>query len=154
MAQVLFYIGDDRYALECRQVIEIVPRVALRRVPRAPHAVAGLMNYRGAAVPVIDVCRLMLDRPCMQQLSSRIIIVPYHGTDSREHMLGLMVERVLETLQQRNVVTADPGISVTEAPYLGKIAVEKGSMTQLLRIDDLLPQSLRELLFAGHADGP
>lgn len=48
MIHLLFSIGNDRYALESSQVVEVVPRVELWQVPKAPAYVAGVFRYRGS----------------------------------------------------------------------------------------------------------
>jgi chemotaxis-related protein WspB len=55
---LLFCIGPDRYALEARDVAEVLGLRALKQVPGAPSWVAGMLERRGAAVPVIDMSAL------------------------------------------------------------------------------------------------
>ena len=42
-----FKINDNKYLLEAKGVIEVVPYANLKRIPKAPKYVAGLLNYRG-----------------------------------------------------------------------------------------------------------
>ena len=63
MLFLLFELGQDRYALDVRQVAEVLPLVEFKRIPQAPPFVAGLLNYRGDPVPVIDLSQLTLSRP-------------------------------------------------------------------------------------------
>lgn len=44
MLMLLFHVESDLYALDSRQVVEVIPRVLLRKVPYAPEYVAGLFN--------------------------------------------------------------------------------------------------------------
>ncbi len=52
---VVFALGDESYGLPISSVEEVVqlPEI-LTRVPRAPAFVAGVMNLRGKALPVVD----------------------------------------------------------------------------------------------------
>jgi chemotaxis-related protein WspB len=60
MLLLLFEIGNGRYALEVNQIIEIVPLVKFKKIPHSPDYVAGLMNYRGKGLPVIDLNLLLI----------------------------------------------------------------------------------------------
>ena len=41
MLFLLFRLGHDRYALEARRVVEVVPLLALKKIPQAPRGVVG-----------------------------------------------------------------------------------------------------------------
>ena len=52
-------------------MLEIVPLLAMKRIPGAAAAVAGVIDYRGRPVPVIDLSELALmsaARRCMSTL--------------------------------------------------------------------------------------
>src|SRR5207302_1737530 len=55
MLLLVFRVAEDAYAIEAGRVVEVVPRVALRRLPHAPEALAGVFRYRGRVVPVIEL---------------------------------------------------------------------------------------------------
>ena len=152
MLFILFHLGNDRYALDSRQVIEVVPMVILKRLPNAPNYVGGLFRYRGVVVPVIDLCALIRNAPCSRLLSSRIVLVSYPGSDGRKHVLGLMAERIVETLTACEADLAPSGIDLNESPYLGKIICREQEMIQCIRIEHLLPDSLRSTLFQDGGD--
>jgi purine-binding chemotaxis protein CheW len=55
---VIFSLGDETYGLPIAAFDEVVRLPdALTRVPRAPAFVEGVMNFRGQAIPVIDLRR-------------------------------------------------------------------------------------------------
>lgn len=83
MLFLLFQVGNDRYALEANRVVEVIPLLTLKHLPRAPRGVAGLFNYRGQPVPALDLSDLLLGQPAAERLSTRIIIVQLeNGTDT------------------------------------------------------------------------
>ena len=98
MLLLLFEIDNDLYALDARQIIEVVPLVQLKKIPNTPDHVAGLMNYRGAGTPVVDLCRLLASKPCENNYSTRIIIVSYPAANKGEMPLALIADNVTETL--------------------------------------------------------
>jgi len=150
---LLFYTGDERYALECQRVVEVVSLIDLKKLPHAPEYVAGLFNYRGQIVPVIDLCFLIQGTPCRRYLSTRIIIVNYQGSNAdtssssqnQPQLVGLMAERVTDTLKKTGDFVA-PGIVVDTTPYLGGILTDENGMIQLVQIDRLLEPQLINLL--------
>ncbi len=93
MLFLVFELARDRYALDVSQVAEVLPLVAIKQIPQAPPAVAGILNYRGAPVPVIDVSQLTLGRPAERRLSTRIVLVHYPDADGQTRLLGLIAER-------------------------------------------------------------
>src|SRR6185503_19851205 len=100
MLFLYFQLGVDRYALDCSQVVEVVPLLGIKRIPQAPAAVAGVFNYRSKPVPVIDLSRLALGRPARPHMSARIIVVTYPGEDDTQHLLGLIAEKATETVRR------------------------------------------------------
>jgi len=50
-----FVLGDELYAMDIRTVREIIQPVAMTPVPLMPVFVRGVINLRGAVVPVIDL---------------------------------------------------------------------------------------------------
>jgi chemotaxis-related protein WspB len=147
MIALLFSVGADRYALPARDIVEVLPLVALKRVPPAPPYLAGLLNYHGAAVPVIDLNLLMNGRACERSLSSRILLTRYRVSETRIERLGLMVERAVETANIDPDALISPGIGVPGAPYLGKLALRGGELAQLVQAEQLLSESARALLY-------
>jgi chemotaxis-related protein WspB len=148
MLYILFSLGNDRYALDSSYVVEIVPRVELWQVPKAPAHVAGMLRYRGQLVPVLDLCWLMHGQSCPARLSTRILLVRYPGEPGLSHILGLMVERVTDTLTAHEVTFTPTGMTTEEAPYLGDIATDAHGMIHRIRIEALLPVPMRVTLLS------
>lgn len=154
MLMLLFYVGDERYALDSKKVVEIVPLVALKKLHHAPEYVAGLFNYRGLVVPVIDICHLLLGNSCNHHLSTRIIMVNYFSSNKNgeraitntPRLLGLMAPRVTETLDVDKNQSVTPGMVLDNAPYLGDIITDASGMIQYLNVDYLLPSQFNQIL--------
>ncbi|MDX5409454.1 MAG: chemotaxis protein CheW [Thauera sp.] len=147
MLYLLLRMGGGRYALEARRIVEVVPMVEFRPLPHAAPYVAGMFDYRGVVVPVIDLCRLATSNTCRALLTTRIVLVDYPGHDGTHRVLGLLAEQVTETVKLRDDDFQPPGIDVPEAPYLGELTRIDGEMVQHLAVERLLPEDLREQLF-------
>ncbi|QZZ21497.1 purine-binding chemotaxis protein CheW [Leptothermofonsia sichuanensis E412] len=137
MLLLVFYVGKNLYAIETSRVVEVIPRVSYREVHHVPEYVAGVFNYRGSIVPVIDLCRLIRGTPSKGYLSTRVMMVSYPRPDGTPRHIGLMAERVIETLDKAETDFKDVGIQANEAPYLGGIITDKKGMIQRIRLEQL-----------------
>lgn len=146
MLLLLFHLGDERYAIDSTKVVEIIPQVLLRKLYQAPKYVAGVFNYRSKIVPAIDLCYLIGDYPCRHCLSTRIIIVNYSMPDGTTRYLGLMAERVTDTLYKSETEWIPTEVTSEVAGYLGEMIPEKDGMIQRLRVDKLLSDTQRTWL--------
>jgi chemotaxis-related protein WspB len=88
----------------------------------------------------------MQGQPCPVRLSTRILLVHYPGEDGVSQILGLMVERVTDTLTSHEVTFAPAGITAEDAPYLQDIATDAHGMIHRLRVEALLPAPVRVAL--------
>jgi chemotaxis-related protein WspB len=149
MLFLLFELGEDRYALDARRIAEVLPLVRIKRIPRAPEGVAGVIDYHGSPVPVIDLSLLALGRPARQRLSTRIVVVRY--PDGGDHLLGLIAERASETLRREPSDFSDSGVTSEAAPYLGPVTRDGRGLVQRVEVERLLPAAVRERLFRPEA---
>jgi chemotaxis-related protein WspB len=144
---LLFQLGQERYALDVGQVVEVLPLVDVARIPQAPPGVAGLFNYRGAPVPVIDLSQLTLGRPAQRRLNTRIVVVHYPDGSGGTRPLGLIAEKVTETVRREQTDFVASGVTNDRAPYLGPVATDSHGLLQWIEVANLLPASVRDVLF-------
>lgn len=148
MLFVLFHLGPERYALDAQRVVEVVPLLALKRLPQAPRGVAGMFIYRGRPVPALDLCELTLGRPAVEHLSTRIIIVNHTSPGGEEQWLGLIAERATEILRRDEKDFVDAGLRITSASFLGPMLTDTQGTIHLINPEKLVQESLRAQLFA------
>ncbi len=93
-----FTLGDDVFAMDICTVNEIIQPAAMTVVPLMPAFVRGVINLRGAVVPVIDL-QSRFGRGTTQ-VSSKTCIVVFDASQSGEkNELGLMVDAVSEVIE-------------------------------------------------------
>ena len=63
MLFLLFHLGDDCYAIDASQVVEVLPLVNIKKMLRSPQGVFGTINYHGTFVPIVDLTEMALDSP-------------------------------------------------------------------------------------------
>jgi purine-binding chemotaxis protein CheW len=86
-----FRVGDQLYGLDILRIREIVRPQKLRPVPKAPSFVEGVMNLRGAVIPVVDLRRRFDLVVPPEDRQTRIMISALAG-----RIVGLMVDEVVE----------------------------------------------------------
>jgi len=148
MLFVLFHLGKERYALEAALVVEVVPLLALKRFPQSPRGVAGMFIYRGRPVPALDLCELTVGRPAQEHFSTRIILINHDRSPGQGQLVGLIAERVTETLRCDEKEFVDPGVQLAAAPFLGPVLMDGKGVVQIISPEKLLQGDLRELVFA------
>lgn len=145
MKLLVFHIGRDRYALRLRDIARVVPLMELKQLPLAPPYVAGLMDFHGTPVPVIDLARLAgLPAPELH-FDSRIVMVDYPLAGRAARPLGLQAEHVLGVTEVDPAALGASGVEA--APFLGAVAGAPGGMLQLVELAALLPPEAHAILF-------
>jgi chemotaxis-related protein WspB len=149
MLLLLFRSHESLYAIDARRVAEVVPRVSLRSIPHAPAYLAGLLSYRGQAVPVIDFGLLVGGGASREALSTRAILTSFTGHDHQTRLVGVVAESVSRVIEAdpRQVVT--PAMSLEEAPYLGAVLRLDEGLVQLVAVDKLLSDRMQDALYGG-----
>lgn len=139
-----FEIGGRRYLLEAAKVSAVLPLPEVAPLPGAPAGVAGVANYQGGPVPVIDLSVLATGLPAADRLSTRLLLVRYPARGG-ERLLGLVTERATGAVRLDERAFASSG--VTAASWLGGVAPDAGALAQRVEIEGLLPPDLRAVLF-------
>lgn len=145
---LLFRIGSERYALRATEVAEVLPRLPLKPIAQAPKWVAGVFAYRGTVVPVIDLSALTFGHPAEARTSTRLVLVHY-CPDERQppRWLGLILEQATDTLRCNPEDFQAYGLDNRQAPYLGPVREDAQGLVQWVRVNDLLDDAVRSLLF-------
>ncbi len=142
-----FKNGDDRYLLEARDIIEIVPFASLKLIPKAPPYVVGLLNYRGNTIPVIDICYIMSEKACEMKLSSRIALINYKLSNDESRPIGLLIEHMTKTVRREEGDFSESGVNLKDSPYLGKVLIDDIGILQRVNISELIPGEANDILF-------
>lgn len=147
MRCIAFHLGEGRYALPLRDLVEVLPLLPVRRVPHAPDYIGGIINYRGCAVPVLDLCQLVLGRPCQERISTRLIVLRLPRAAHTDSLLALMVERAVSEVNLDPQTLVPPPLRIEETPYLKGLAVSATGLVQLVDASRLLPAEVAALLY-------
>ncbi len=101
---VTFQLGKEIYGIDIMDVKEIVKIQDIRSIPGAPDYVSGILNLRGAIIPVIDLHKRFnfqkLELSEEDKLLSGIVIVNIEGV-----LTGIIIDRVakVETVDVKEI---------------------------------------------------
>jgi purine-binding chemotaxis protein CheW len=116
---IIFRLGDQDYGLPIAAVDEIArPPERIARLPKAPAFVDGVMNLRGAAVPIIDLRRRFEIESKEQSGRERILVVAVGGAKT-----GFMVDGVSEVMKiPDEAIRPAPEVSTEQMRLIGRVA--------------------------------
>lgn len=132
---VVFELNRESYGVNVTQVQSIIPMQEIVTVPNAPAFIEGVVNLRGAIVPVVDLrTRFGLARPAEVDAESngkagkrkQVIVV----IELNELMVGLIVDKVTEVtrIAEEDIEPPSPLLASVDTAYLrgiGKFKKEK-----------------------------
>lgn len=147
MLALSLHLGTEHFAIPVTQVAEVLPLTALQKIPLAPDYIAGLLDFRGTPVPVVDLCALLGGEKHHKVLTTRIILIHYQHHGDTTKLLGLIAERVTETLQIEDAAFQQSGIQLNNAPYLGSVAKHHDVVVQLINAEALLTDEVHDMLY-------
>jgi purine-binding chemotaxis protein CheW len=143
MTQYLtFSLGGHEVALPLLEVRQIIEHVPPTFVPRLPASIRGVINLRGALVPVVDLAsRFGMPAPTPTRTTC-IIVVDAEVTG----LLGLVVDEVHDVVEIDDVLPVPEFGTTWRRDDLLGVAELKGKL--LLLLDSAKVLSAQELLAA------
>jgi purine-binding chemotaxis protein CheW len=150
-----FYVAGEEYAVTILKVTEIIECVALTQVPGTPAWIRGVLNLRGAVVPVVDLAVKFGLPPAVLTRRTCVVMVEIEH-DAERLVLGVMADSVHHVVE----LAAD---QIQPPPSFGpKVRVDciqgmgsttgGGAFVVILDIDRVL--SSNEILAATLIDDP
>jgi len=130
-----FRLQDDLYAVDIMRIKEIIRPQKLTPLPQAPSFIDGIINLRGAVIPVVDL-RKRFGMPARElTMATRLLIVRLSG-----QTLGLVVDDVTEVVTIP-VTDIKPPPAVSDGlivNHLLGVCLSGDNLVMLLDIDRLL----------------
>lgn len=106
-----FMLGGELFAIGILVIKEIIEYGQLTTVPMMPESIRGVINLRGAVVPVIDLSARFGREPAQTTRRTCIVIIEVQSEDGHQ-VVGLIVDAVNEVLE---IAAAD----IEPAPSFG-----------------------------------
>ncbi|GAB2868164.1 chemotaxis protein CheW [Pseudoduganella ginsengisoli] len=106
-----FMLGGEVFAIGILAIKEIIEYSGLTTVPLMPECVRGVINLRGAVVPVMDLAA-RFGRPATQIGKRTAIVIVEIDADGEQQVVGVMVDAV-------NAVIDIAPTEIEKAPQFG-----------------------------------
>jgi purine-binding chemotaxis protein CheW len=134
-------VGDSLFAIDIMSVREIRGWTASTPIPHAPPHVLGMINLRGAILPVADLGELLGLAPTEAKASSVVVVAQVGG-----EQLGLLVDAVCDILTVTDeALRPTPEVSGRSRDLVaGMITIDAG-IVSVLKLDRLIPETLRDV---------
>ncbi|MBF6058353.1 MULTISPECIES: chemotaxis protein CheW [Thiomicrorhabdus] len=143
--QVLsFRLGGEEYAVDILRVQEIKGWEKTTPIPNTPDYVMGVINLRGAVVPIIDLrVRFKLDDITYNE-STVVIIVRAFDSLGTQKIIGLVVDGVsdVHSIHTDHLQNAPEMSGVIHSSYLKGLATLDDKMVIVLNIDQLINEGI------------
>lgn len=133
---ISFRIGDQEFCVNIMSVREIRGWTPATALPQTPAFVKGVINLRGAVLPIVDLAARM--GLAMTEPSERHVIIV---TRIQEQQVGLLVDAVCDiiTVEESAIQqTPDVACDTVKTFVKGLLALE-GRMISLISLDNVLP---------------
>jgi purine-binding chemotaxis protein CheW len=166
-------VGGEVVAVPISKVREILQVGRLTAMPRTPQLLCGVMNLRGAVVPVIDLAARLADTPTAVGRRSCIVVVDsndlaaiaeadehlqddedegHEPTHGRSMVVGLLVDGVYEVFDIPSAEIEPVPVLGThvEARFLEGMARARGEVLGVLALDRVLAPAELGALIARH----
>ena len=138
-----FVLGGEEYGVTILQVQGIQGWDRVTPIPNTPDFILGVINLRGAIVPIVDL-RRRFGMPAAEFGPTTVVIVVRVAREGKERTLGLVVDAVSEECN----VSADDrkpapdfGSSI-KTDFVKGLATVENRMVILLDIDRLVSEGL------------
>ncbi len=132
-----FWAGGQEYCVDIMSVREIRGWSAATPLPQSPQYMRGVINLRGAVLPIMDLAE-RLDLPPTQPSERSVIIVVQVG----ERLVGLLVDAVSDILSinpDQIQPTPDVGCDQAKAFIRGLITIDDRMVSEIA-VERLLPE--------------
>lgn len=149
-----FMLGGEVYAVGILGVKEIIEYGNLTEVPMMPACIRGVINLRGAVVPVMDLSA-RFGKPTMPVTKRTCIVIVEIADEAEQRVLGMIVDAV-------NAVLEITAAEIEPAPTFGAkinsnfihgMGKVDGKFVILLNVDNVLSVDEINALNVGNAVG-
>lgn len=134
-----FMLAGEEYALDILWVQEIRGWCRATRVPNSAEFMCGVINLRGAIIPIIDL-RLRFGLPQQAYSSTTVVVVLRVCAEGKERIMGVVVDAMAETYNiPDNAILPSPQVGgVMDPEFVQGLVTVEDKMVVVLDVDALL----------------
>lgn len=134
-----FLLDNEEYGIDILRVQELRGWIPVTPVPDMPAYIKGVLNLRGAIIPVIDLRERFGLEP-MEYGPTTVVIVIKVDSGSTERVMGIVVDAVAETytLSMEDIQPAPQFGGVINTEFINGLVANEDKMIVLMDIDELM----------------
>jgi len=134
-----FLLGGETFAIGILHIKEIIEYGSVTTVPMMPEFVRGVINLRGAVVPVIDLAMRFSRTASPISRRSCIVIIEVMSEDEK-HNIGVTVDAVNEVLEiPSSEIEPSPAFGARiRSDFIGGMGKVNGKFVIILDADKVL----------------
>jgi purine-binding chemotaxis protein CheW len=134
-----FQLGGEMFAIGILNIKEIIEYGSLTEVPMMPEFIRGVINLRGAVVPVVDLAA-RFGRKRTEVTRRTCIVIIEVETDDEKHDVGLVVDSVSEVLEiAAGEIEPAPSFGTKiRADFIHGMGKVNGKFVIILSVNDVL----------------
>jgi purine-binding chemotaxis protein CheW len=136
---VSFSIGADQYGVDIMSVREIRGWAEITHLPKQPEYVRGVLNLRGAIVPIIDL-RCRFGQGLTETSPLHIVIIVQIGG----RQVGLIGDRVLDivSVEASQIQPVPRTAQGASSDFLAGLVTIDATMIALIDLNNLVPSAV------------
>lgn len=138
---IAFRIGDQEFTVNVMSVREIRGWTQATPMPRTPAYVKGVINLRGAVLPIVDMSLRLGMKPAEPTARHVIIVVQVH-----DKLVGLLVDAVSDilTVTDEHIQPTPEIASDLERSFARGILAIEGRMICMIELESIFPETESE----------
>lgn len=145
---VHFCLDQFRYALPVSDVLTIERAVSITPVPKAPAYVAGVINFHGDIIPVLDLRKLFGLPPHEVRLEDRFIIAR-----TSQGLVALVVDSVAGVSGHDGRDKSTAGTTLEHSKHATRMITKDHGIVLLADLEGILSPDEQRLLDQALAEG-
>ena len=138
---IAFRIGDQEFTVNVMSVREIRGWTTATPMPHTPSYMKGVINLRGAVLPIVDLSHRLGMKPA-EPTARHVIIV----AQVRDRIVGLLVDAVSDilTVTEDDIQPTPEIASDAERSFARGILAMEGRMICLIELEAVFPETESE----------
>ncbi|WP_286239179.1 chemotaxis protein CheW [Neptuniibacter halophilus] len=134
-----FLLDNEEYGIDILRVQELRGWTPVTHIPDMPEYLKGVLNLRGAIIPVIDL-RQRFGLKRLEYGPTTVVIVIKVDSGSCERVMGIVVDAVAETytLSADQIQPAPQIGGVINTEFITGLVAQEDKMIVLMDIDELM----------------
>jgi len=131
-----FKLGEETFGANVSKVLNILEMTKITKVPKAPNYMKGVINLRGAVLPLIDT-RIKFDMPETEYTTNTCILVLDIEMSGETVHVGALVDSVQEVIEiESSQISPAPSIgSKYRSEFIEGMAKIGDEFIMLLNMD-------------------